>query len=58
MVGTREVRPWAVLVNVAAEVALRLPGAVIGTGMVVVVAGFFGPTWGTAIVYGWLMVVR
>jgi len=54
MAGTRHVRWWTVPVNVAASVALRLPGAVIGTGMMAVLAGLFGPAWGTAIIYGWM----
>jgi len=54
MGGTRHVREWTAPANIAAAVALRLPGAVIGTGMMAVLAGFFGPAWGTAIVYGWI----
>ena len=42
-------RWWTVPGNVAAAVAARLPGALIGGAMLVTFAGILGPTWGGAV---------
>jgi hypothetical protein len=40
--------------NTALGVGRRLPGAVIGSVLVVAFAGMLGPTWGPVIAFGWL----
>lgn len=46
---------WVRIVrNMTVGVAVRLPAAVLSVFLVVVAAGLLGPTWGLAVILGWL----
>ena len=49
-----DLRWWAVWGNVAAAVAVRLPGALLGAAMLITFAGILGPDWGWRAGAGWL----